>query len=498
MNSPPENPAAVTDHDKSSYSDRARTGTMWVVAAFGGGQIIRLASNIALAALLFEEVFALMAIVGAVMQGLGMFSDIGLRPNVVQNPRGEELAFLRTAWTMQVIRGFLLFLCAVILAWPMARFYGANDPMAFQLLWLIPLVGFGAVVDGLVASRVLVAERRMNVAVVIKMDFLVQVVNAAVMVLLAWYLRSVYALALAGLFSGVLRVWLSYSMIAGAPDRFQLERESVRSILGFGKWIFLSTAISFLAIQIDRLLLAAIFPLAEVGVYSMAFSLAMMVDMLNGAVQLSIVFPWYSRMLDKGVPLEDAFRRTRVPLMLVMTFVVVLLITGASSFFELAYDERYIKGGDFLPMLALAGWFSSLSGIYGSVFLAAGKPRLVAVVSAIKVLAFLAFLMLFLQFDFSIEMAVLAVVASAVVTTVSSQWFGRRMGLRNLRMESLTLLLLLGTAAAGWWLVHEVPWVAGQPPFLRLVLVGLLEVCLFAPLVYRYVLPMLKRTVEVQ
>lgn len=480
----------------SSFSDRARTGTIWIVVSFGGGQIVRLAANIALAALLFEEAFALMALVTAVMMGLAMFSDIGLKPSVVQNARGDDPVFLQTAWTLQVIRGLVLFVCATLLAWPMARIYGANDPLAHELLWLIPLVALGAIVDGLQSSRLLSAARHMDIARVTKIEMLVQVSNAALMVGLAWYLRSVYAIAFAGLASSALRLWLSYAMLDGPRDRFRLEPESVRAIFGFGKWIFVSTLISFLAIQIDRMFLAAIFPLAEVGVYSIATSLALMVTVLNGALQGAIVFPWYSRMRDQGVPLQDAFRRTRIPLMLVVTFVVALLVSGASAFFELAYDSRYAKGGNFLPLLAVGVWFSSISGIYGSAFLAMGKSQWIAMVSAVKVIAFLLFLGVYLQFEYSIEMAVLAVLSAEVITTAVSQCLGWKLSLRNLRMETLLLLLLLVASAAGWWLAHHVTWIAALPPLLRLLLLGLFQIGLFAPLAVRFVLPMLRRSVD--
>lgn len=496
MNEPASpSPTGTAGRAASSLGDRARSGTVWIVLGFGGGQLLRLASNIALAALLFEEAFALMAIVTAVMQGLTMFSDIGLRPCVVQSPRGDEPEFLQTAWTLQVIRGLLLFVLAVLLAWPMAHVYGANDPMAHELLWLIPMVAVGAITEGFLSSRMLTAARRMNIAGLTKIDLIVQTANAALMVALAWEMRSVYAIALAGIAGNALRLWLSYVMLSGHPDRLRIEPDSFREIFRFGKWIFLSTLVSFMALQMDRVLLAAIFPLAEVGVYSIATSLALMVTMLVGTLQSSIVFPWYSRMLDLGVPLKEAFRRTRLPLMLVVTFLVVLLATGASSFFDLAYDERYAKGGSFLPLLAVGVWFSSLSGIYGSAFLAMGKPQWIAMVSAVKVLSFLVVLSVYVQFEYTIEMAVLAVLTAEVITAATSQYLGWRLGLRNLPMESLVLLLLLVAVVAGWWLVHHVSWVVEQHPLVRLMLVGALQTCLFAPLAYRFVLPMLRRSV---
>jgi hypothetical protein len=55
---------------------------------------------------------------------------------------------------------------------------------------------------------------------------------------------------------------------------------------------------------------------------------------------------------------------------------------------------------------------------------------------------------------------------------------------------------MLGASALGWWFVHHLPWVAGQHPFVRLLLLGLMEVAVFAPLGHRLVLPMLRRSVS--
>jgi hypothetical protein len=92
-------------------------------------------------------------------------------------------------------------------------------------------------------------------------------------------------------------------------------------------------------------------------------------------------------------------------------------------------------------------------------------------------------------------MAVLAVLSAEVIATATSQYLGWKVGLRNLRVEIMLLFLLLAAVAAGWWLVQYVPWVAGQPPFVRLMLLGLLQSCLFAPLAHRFVLAMLRRSV---
>ncbi|MFN3500356.1 MAG: oligosaccharide flippase family protein, partial [Pannonibacter indicus] len=73
-------------------------GTAISLAGTGGQQLLRLASNLALTRLLFPEAFGLMALIQTFMVGLQMFSDIGIRPSIIQNKRGEEADFLNTAW----------------------------------------------------------------------------------------------------------------------------------------------------------------------------------------------------------------------------------------------------------------------------------------------------------------------------------------------------------------------------------------------------------------
>lgn len=478
---------------QSALNAKARSGSAWIVLAFGSGQVVRLGLNIVTAALLFEEAFALMALVSAVMMGLAMFSDIGLQQNVIQSPRGDEPDFLNTAWTMQVLRGIVLTFLAALLAWPLATFYGANDPAAHELRWLIPLVALTAMFDGLRSPRMLSAARHMQVAAMTRIEIVVTLANAAMMLGLVWYTRSVYALAIAAVCSSALHAALSYALLPGPRARFMLEPTAVRSVFSFGKWIFLSTLISFMAIQVDRLTFAAMYPLAEVGVYSIAASLALMVMALVGRLQGAIVFPWYARMLESGVELPDAFVKAEKPVLLMSTYFVVLLVVGAGSFFSLAYDARYAQAAVFLPILAFGAWFSTIGGMYGAAFLAKGQPKWIAMVSAVKVLSFLAFLALLSLVERTLVTATVAVLLSEVATLGVGRYLGARIGLRNVKVEATMLALLAGSSALGLWLVRGLEPVARLHPALQLLVLGMLVTALFAPAFLKVVLPILRQ-----
>jgi O-antigen/teichoic acid export membrane protein len=485
--------ASVSAQNRSALNAKARSGTTWILIAFGSGQVIRLGMNIILAGLLFEEAFALMALVNAVMMGLAMFSDIGLQQNVIQSSRGDEPDFLNTAWTMQVIRGVVLTLLAALLAWPMAAFYGANDPGALELRWLIPLVALTALIEGLRSPRVLSAARHMRVAQITRIEIAVTIVNTTVLLSLAWYLRSVYALAIAAVVSASLHSALTYWFLPGARARFVLEATAVRSIFSFGKWIFLSTLLTFLSIQIDRLAFSAMYPLVEVGVYSIASSLALMVPSLIGSLQGAVVFPWYARMLEDGMKLPEAFQKAMTPVLVMSTYVVVLLIVGAQSFFALAYDDRYSQAAVFLPILAASAWFSNIGGLYGSAFLVKGRPQWLAFASAVKVLSFLLLLALLSLIKSTMLMATAVVLASEIITVIISRYFGWQLGLKNLRIESAMFGMLIFSSGLCLLLLHKFQFMAKLHPALQLLVLGILVTALFAPLFAKVIYPFFKQ-----
>ena len=493
INASPPTHADKSGQNRSALNAKARRGTTWIVIAFGSGQVIRLGTNIALAGLLFEEAFALMALVNAVMMGLAMFSDIGLQQNVIQSPRGDDPDFLNTAWTMQVIRGGVLTLMAALMAWPMAAFYGANDPAALELQWLIPLVAMTALIEGLRSPRVLSAARHMRVAEVTRIEIAVTIANTSALLSLAWYMQSVYALAIAAVFSAVLHASLTYWFLPGARARFVLEASAVRSIFSFGKWIFVSTLLSFLAIQVDRLAFAAMYPLAEVGVYSIAASLALMIPSLIGSLQGAVIFPWYARMLEDGMELTEAFHKAKTPVLVMSTYVVVLLITGSQDFFALAYDARYSQAAVFLPILAVSAWFSIIGGLYGSAFLVKGLSKWLAFATAVKVLSFLLLLALLSRFESTMTMATTVVLLSEVVSVCVSRYLGWQLGLKNLRVEAGMLAMLVLSSGLGLLLIQRFEPMASLHAALKLMVLGVLITVLFTPLFLKVIYPFFRQ-----
>src|SRR4051812_41897488 len=92
---------------------RIFTAGGWTVAGYALSQTSRFGSHLFMTRLLVPEMFGVMTIAIMVMVGLAMFSDLGLKQNIVQSKRGDEATYLDTAWIFQIMRG--LALCCIAL-----------------------------------------------------------------------------------------------------------------------------------------------------------------------------------------------------------------------------------------------------------------------------------------------------------------------------------------------------------------------------------------------
>lgn len=354
----------------ASLNKLAVRGAAWTFVGYGAGQVLRLIGNLILTRLLAPELFGLMALVQTFITGLSLFSDIGIRPSIIQNKRGDDPLFLNTAWTMQVIRGFVLWGGCFLIALPASHFY--NDS---RLLWLVPLVGAVVVADGFNSTALATLSRKVALGKLTVFEFTVQAASLIVMVVWAYFNPSLWALVAGIFFSSVLRLTWSYWLEPGTSNRFAWDQDAVKQLTTFGRWIFLSTAMTFLAQQSDRLILGKLFSLEMLGVYTVAFTFSFIPNSVITAINGKVIFPVVSKKAD--LPRHEL----RAKILEKRRFLLMGLAVGIAlltSFGDLVvlhlYDERYQDAAWMLAILALGNWPSAIAFTMNSSLMAIGKP----------------------------------------------------------------------------------------------------------------------------
>jgi O-antigen/teichoic acid export membrane protein len=353
---------------------QAINGTVWTITGYGISQGLRLGSNLILTRLLVPELFGLMALVNVFLTGLALFSDIGIRPSIIQNKRGNEPAFLNTAWTIQIVRSFGVWLGCIALAFPVAQFY--EEP---RLTWLLPVVGFNAIVMGFTSTSLASLNRQMKISKLTMFEIITQIISLTVMVIWSWFNPTIWALVAGNLASGVSKMTLSHYLNSGEPNRFAWNKEVIKEITTFGKWIMISTAMTFLASQIDRLLLGKMLSLEMLGVYSIAFTISEIPRQIVMKVGSAIIFPLISRRADRPrQELRIKIKQQRWRLLLILTLIVVAIVSFGDLLISRLYDERYLAATWMLPILGLGIWPTVLSETLGRCLSGLGKPQYAA------------------------------------------------------------------------------------------------------------------------
>lgn len=334
---------------EQSFKKRLIKGSLLEVVGFGASTVIRLASTLTLTRLLFPEIFGLLTLVSSFIVGLVMLSDIGIEQAVVRSHRGDDRAFLDTAWSMQAGRGVGLWLASCAIAWPLAEFY--DEPL---LLWFMPVAALNVLLNGLTSTSLIRLRRNLNIKPLVVLEISTQLLGFAVTVVWALVHPSIWAIAAGSLVSTAAHVLVSWWIDDSRRITLKWEPEARAEIMDVGRWIFGSSALSFVSQQTDKLLLGKYIGMAALGIYGIALSLADLVGNLVTRITHGMVFPVLSKVQrENPEQLSSFYYRIRLPIDFLGLVATGGLMMLSQFVIDIMYDDRYAEAGWMLQALCV-------------------------------------------------------------------------------------------------------------------------------------------------
>lgn len=356
----------------------ARAGG-WTIAAFGMRQALRLGTNIVLTRLLAPELFGIMVVVNTFRTGVTLISDVGIGQNLVVNKNADTPAFYDTAWTINLVRSVLLWLFCVAIAQPLANYYRIE-----ALAWIFPIAGLTFVLSALASLAPALAQRRLMYKRLNVFDLALDAVGFAGLAALALATPTIWALVLGLLLASGARMIASYWLLPDVRHRLRISVRHLCEILSFGKWIFLSSIVSFLAVNVDRLYFAKALSLSLLGVYGISRSLAEPLGLLVGRLNHVIVFPLVASSRTSSSSLRSTLAPIRLMLLLAVAAGLSLIAAGADIIVGVLFDSRYNDAAWMLPILLVAAWFAILCDLNDATLMGLGRPSYGAVANCLK------------------------------------------------------------------------------------------------------------------
>jgi O-antigen/teichoic acid export membrane protein len=437
-----------------SLRSRILRAGSWSLFGHAWTQVLRLGSSLILTRLLMPELFGLMALVGAILMVLALLSDIGIRQAVVRSAHGDDPSMLNTAWTMQVVRGAIIWSVCVLIAVVLDRLQarGAlplDSVYAAPQLPLVLIVGtFSQAIYGFTSSKMYTADRKLDLRRSTIIEVFSQTLGVVATVALALRWPSVWALVFGGYFSTIATVYLSHRWLPGPPNRLEWHREYVREIVAFGRWILASSALFVLANNADRLTLGAWSTQAQLGFYSIALTLSLAVETAATRLFSSVGTPALSEVVRNDPRgLAPALLRLRVPLDVTFVASAGLLFACGPFIVNTIYTKPYAPAGDILSILSF-GLLTARFVVFNSAYTALGHPKYMSILNLIKLMSLLCFMFLGNRL-FGVQGVYWAIALHGLALIPMYVFFNRRHGLFQPKFELLVLLVWPLAAGAG-------------------------------------------------
>lgn len=171
--------------------------------------------------------------------------------------------------------------------------------------------------------------------------------------------------------------WVPWRGVAGS------RLEMARSMFGFSKWIFFSNLGSIVVAQGDLLLLGRLADPVTVGVYSVALTLAMRLDVLNQSL-FTVMMPRASRLSGQAAMRTYLRRVLAGSLALAAALAVVALL--AQPVIGLLYGERYTAAAPLFMALLVVVLFDLVTSSLFLIAFPLDKPRILAFADWLRVL----------------------------------------------------------------------------------------------------------------
>ena len=194
--------------------------------------------------------------------------------------------------------------------------------------------------------------------------------------------------------------------------------------------------------RIDSVMLERMLPggNVEAGIYAQAFRILDAFTMF-AFLFATLLLPMYSRMIRRGIPVEELTVFSLVLLMVPVTVISVILIFYKNEFMDLLYNQYTFESAPILAVLMIAHIFVSIAYITGTLLTAGGYLKELNIIAGIGLVLNVGLNILFIP-----EFAALGSAVASVITQVLVVAFQIFLVYRffNFKKQSRIILKLTG------------------------------------------------------
>ncbi len=273
----------------------------------------------------------------------------------------------------------------------------------------------------------------------------------------------VFVLVLARIAGFAVTTFLCMRLYPALRSGFRFNPRLVRSLLGYGGWITVSSAVGPVLMYFDRFLIGALVSIAAVGFYTPPYMVSTKMLILPGSLS-AVLFPAFGASSGRGDHewIRNAFVRSLKFLLVTVGPAAIALVFFARPLLTFWLGTKFAaEGTPVLQILALGVLVNSLGHVPYYLLQGVGRPDLTAKLHLVEVPIHIG-LAWFLVTRFGLPGAALAWTArmslDCLLLTVAACWLtrtpARLLASRELRRSVGTLLALAASLGVLWASTH--------------------------------------------
>lgn len=332
--------------------------------------LARIVSTMCLTRLLAPEVYGVTGLIMSVFYMVNMVSDIGLQAYVVRHHRTDERDFLDSVFTIHAGRGVMLAAITALLAWPLSLVL--DKPQLAAPLAVSALI---FVIDGQVSLHQFRGLRDGQVQRFAMIDLASGLTQTIFAIVFAFFLHNVWAIVGSMLVGSTMRTWCTYALFPGGRHAFRRDRDVAADLWRFSRVIAVSSALTLVISQVDKLAMARILPLSQFGTYVVAASIAVTPTIFAFNYASNMVYPAIAAAWRAKASISDAYYRSWGRFFYLYAFGAGGLVGVANLLVRALYDPRYLPSARYLSILAVSTAFMMVTRSMECIQVATGRPR---------------------------------------------------------------------------------------------------------------------------
>lgn len=361
---------------KNHSAQKAGNALFWQSIQMVGVKVIYLVRIFVLARLLLPDDFGLVAIATTATGFLFSITNFGMIPALVQGNNMNDANY-DAAWTLDLFRSFFLSLVTIATAPFIAALFA--EPRAVPIIMAIAIQPF---IESTTSIKVVTLNRNLTFRPLAVLRITEAIVNTTLSISLAGSL-GFWALVV-GAIGGTISIVIVSYLLAPYQPRLLFDREAIKPLINFGKWIFATNLIALTGSYILRIMITRQFGPAGLGIYFLATQLAFLPSDVASEAVGAVAFPLFARLQNDVQQATRVFRALFNGLAAVLYPVCALIIVFAPSLTREVLGPNWAGTEQLIRILALV----VMIGIFGeaavSLFKGFGQPYRITLLEVVQ------------------------------------------------------------------------------------------------------------------